>query len=308
MQFWPRKKAADIVPRIRTWHSKDAKAACFAGYKVGMTHVMATDNRNGSPSKNMSIAIPVTIIECPPMKVYGIAIYEKNGYGLQCASTILATSLDKHLPFPLPKNIKAKFEDVKEPADVRLLVQTQPQLINLKKTPEVFQVGLGGSVEAKLAYAKEILGKEIAVTDVFKEGSLVDVHAVTKGKGLQGPVKRFGVKIRFHKSEKTKRGPGSLGPWHGPTLYRVPHAGQMGFQTRTELNKWVLKIDTDPSKINIKGGFVRYGDIKSQYMLVKGSISGARKRLIKFTPAQRPDKKIPVQAPAITYVSQTSQQ
>jgi len=46
---------------------------------------------------------------------------------------------------------------------------------------------------------------------------MVDSKTFTKGKGFQGPVKRFGISLRSHKSEKVIRGPGSLGPWKGQT-------------------------------------------------------------------------------------------
>ena len=45
MQYWPRKRAKRSFPRIRSWGaSKENKPLGFAGYKVGMTHVMIVDN------------------------------------------------------------------------------------------------------------------------------------------------------------------------------------------------------------------------------------------------------------------------
>ena len=84
---------------------------------------------------------------------------------------------------------------------------------------------IGGSIEEKFKFAKENLGKEILILDVFKQGDQIDVHSITKGKGFQGPVKRFGITIRTHKSEKAKRNPGSLGPWYGHAhfMWKVPH-------------------------------------------------------------------------------------
>jgi large subunit ribosomal protein L3 len=75
---------------------------------------------------------------------------------------------------------------------------------------------------------------------------LVDTIAITKGKGIQGPVKRWGIKRLPHKSRKTVRGVGSIGPWTpGTVMYSVPRAGQMGFHQRTEYNKQILKIGDD---------------------------------------------------------------
>ncbi|RUA19603.1 MAG: 50S ribosomal protein L3, partial [Flavobacteriia bacterium] len=74
-------------------------------------------------------------------------------------------------------------------------------------------------------------------------------------KGFQGPVKRHGVSLRSHKSEKTIRGPGNLGAWTGNRSWTVAHAGQTGYHLRTEWNKWVLKIGDNPEEVNRKGGF-----------------------------------------------------
>ena len=150
--------------------------------------------------------------------------------------------------------------------------------------------------------------KDVKITDVFAAGQQVDSHSISKGKGLQGPVKRFGVSIRRHKSEKTKRGPGSLGPWHGPLNWTVAHAGQMGVHQRTEYNKWIMQIGDDSAKVNPSGGLIRYGTLNSPYVLIKGSLPGSTKRLIKITTPLRPNKNIPKEAPTVTYLSLASKQ
>lgn len=312
MQYWPRKRASDIVARVRTWPSaKDAKPVGFAGYKVGMTHILVQDNRTTSLTKGEEIMFPVTVVECPPLKVAAVLFYKKDAYGEHCAGQINAEKLDKELArkiiMPKKPPVAKKVEGI---SDVRLLVYTQPKLTMMgKKAPEVFELGLGGAkAEDKLAYAQSVLGKELKISDVFNDGQLVDAFSVSKGKGYQGPVKRFGIALRSHKSEKTKRGPGSLGPWHGFRGYRTPHAGQMGFQQRSEYNKHIIKISEDPAKVNPKGGFMRYGLVKNQYMLVKGSLGGASKRLITFTMPKRPWPKLPKEAPAVTYTSLASKQ
>jgi len=314
LQYWPRKRARDIVARVRGWaESKDAKILGFAGYKVGMTHIIVNDSRPNSITKGMEISWPVTIVECPPLKIAGITFYKNQGYGVQKATTIMAENLDKELSrtTPLPKKINNKIDDIKfdDYVDIRVLAYTQPKLTSIgKKKPEIFELSIGGLLKDKLDYAKNNLGKEIKVEDIFKEGQQVDIHAVTKGKGYQGPVKRFGVAIRHHKSEKTKRGPGSLGPWHGRRMWRVSHAGQMGFHNRLMFNNWLLKIDKDSSKVNPLGGFLRYGFVKNSYLLIKGSVPGPSKRIIKLTQPTRLNKKIPSQSPKITYISTESKQ
>lgn len=312
MQFWPRKRAKRAYARVRTYQNiEDAVPLGFAGYKVGMTHIAIIDNRPASMSKGQEIIFPATIIECPPLKVMGVRFYNKKGV----AQTEVWVKTTKELQRKItpPKKEGKKFDDVKqeEYENLTLLAHTQPKLTGIgKKKPELFELPLGGNKESKIKFAKEILGKEIYIKDVLKEGQLIDIHAITKGKGFQGPVKRFGVKIRSHKAEKTKRGPGSLGGWSGQqhVMYRVAHAGQMGYHQRIDYNKWILKISDKAEEINPSGGFVRYGLVKNQYVLVKGSIPGPNKRLIRMNHAIRPNKKIPQEAPSIEYISVTSRQ
>ena len=52
LQFWPRKRAKRTFARVRTFpQAKESKLLGFAGYKVGMTHVMITDNKPTSQTK-----------------------------------------------------------------------------------------------------------------------------------------------------------------------------------------------------------------------------------------------------------------
>lgn len=312
MQFWPRKKALREHARVRNWSTGKGLLG-FAGYKVGMTHLMIQDNRPTSKTKGEEIFCPATIIECPPLMIGSARFYKKNLYGLQPLSQIVAQNLSKELArkICIPKKQNKKIEDIRDFDRASLVVYTQPKLTGIgKKKPELFEIDLGGNKEEQLNYAKELLGKEIHLKDIFKEGEQLDVHAITKGKGFQGPVKRFGVSIRQHKSEKTKRGAGSLGGWRGQghVMYRVAHAGQMGYHQRTEYNKLLLKIGKDPLEIEQNGGFVNYGIVKNPYIILKGSVPGPKKRLIKFSRAVRADKIIPKEAPVISYISKVAKQ
>jgi large subunit ribosomal protein L3 len=106
---------------------------------------------------------------------------------------------------------------------------------------------------------------------------------------MQGPVKRFGVKVSYRKSQK-HRAAGALGAWHPATVpWFVPRAGQHGYHTRTELNKKILMLgkESDSSKINPKGGIMHYGLIKNDFILLSGSVPGPKKRLIALRKAIR---------------------
>lgn len=312
MQFWPRKRAARQYAHVTSWpRSAVSKILGFAGYKVGMTHITYTDAYKFSQSKGQDIAIPVTILECPPLKVAAVKFYTKDAYGSHTTAQINAPKQDKELERKIRvikkpvKNIQDLATHLDSYEDIRLVVYTQPKLTTIgKKKPELFELGLAGSVQEKFALASERLGKEILITDVFKGGELVDVRGVTKGKGLQGPVKRFGVSIRQHKAEKTKRGPATLGPWNPHNgNYRVPHQGQMGYHQRTELNKWIVKIGTDAKDANHKGGFGHYGTVKNAYLLIKGSVAGPAKRMLILTTAHRPNKKIQTEPANVQHIA-----
>lgn len=296
MQFWPRVRAKREYARVRHGaRPTEAKLAGFAGYKVGMTHVFFVDPRKESPTKGETVCVPVTVIECPPIKVYGIRFYKKGLNGLEVAKEIV-TKGDKELNRRICVAKKeAKIEaNPADYSDIRLLVYTQPKLTGIgKKKPEIFEILLGGSLQDKLNYAKEKLGKEIAVKEIFKEGQQIDIHAITKGKGFQGAIKRFGIHRTSHKSEKGVRTPGTLGGWsaQGHFMYRVPHAGDMGYHQRMEPNKMILKIGDNPKDVNPQGGFLHYGLVKNTYLLLKGGISGPSKRMIRLSVASRPNPK-----------------
>ena len=276
LQFWPRKRAKRGYARVRNWHGNENKILGFAGYKVGMSHVGINE-----------ISYPVTIIACPPLRVFGIRFYKLNPK--IAVADLYNKDIDKEL------SRKTKISNGKETNDfddIKILVHTQPKLAGVrKKKPEVFELGLGGNKEEKLILARSLLGKEIKVGDVFQKGKFVDVHAVSKGKGFQGTVKRFGVAIRQHKSEKTKRGIGTLGSWTPKRVqYSVPQSGKMGYHLRTEFNKLIIEINKE--NLNPKSGFNNYGLIKNDYLLLKGSVVGSKKRLIIITePSRNMNKK-----------------
>ena len=321
LQYWHRKRAKRETPRIRNWaKKKDVKVLGFAGYKAGMTHVHFIDNKPKSPTKGEELQVPVTIIEAPSIKIFGFRLLSSpsSDSPSRVLFDVLSDSLDVELKrrLTLPKKRKEqemlkKAESLLEKSkDIRVLAYTQPKLTGIgKKKPEILELAVGGEdIKAKFEYAKSILGSELSAKDVLKEGEFVDAHAVTKGKGFQGPIKRFGVKLERHKADKGRRKVGTLGNWDAKT-WRVAHAGQMGYHTRTEYNKQIIKIsDIQEQDVNPAGGFLRYGLVKGKYILVAGSVPGPKKRLIRLSPAIRSKKKYPEQASALTNISRRSQQ
>ena len=122
---------------------------------------------------------------------------------------------------------------------------------------------------------------------------LIDVRGLTTGRGLSGPVKRYGIGLKTHKNEKGVRRPGSLGPWHPARVtFRTSQAGQLGMFSRVIYNQKILALGKIHEKdINPPEGFPHYGKIKNDYIIIKGSVQGPDKRQLLLTHPLRPTKK-----------------
>ncbi len=327
--FSPRKRAASIVPRVRSWPELDLGQPMplgFLGYKVGMTHVFMIDDRPGSPTHGREIFVPVTVVETPPMFVLAVRLYgydpNRGLYSLGEAWTTppphlelwrKISTLGSLDPEKMLKKLENKIDLAKE---VRILAATQPKLVGglSKKKPDIVEIKIGGvkDINELFNYAKDKLGELLDIREVFKEGQVIDVIAVTKGKGFQGVVKRWGVKElpRWHKHRKGSRRTGARSHGRG-TWWETPAAGQTGYHRRTEYNKRILMIDDDGFKITPGGGFLHYGVIRSTYIVLQGTIPGPAKRPVVLRQPIRPPRwiqKLGVKKPTITYISLQSKQ
>jgi len=323
--FGPRKRATSEVPRFNSWPSDDGQPTLqgFAGYKAGMTHVVMINDEADSPTEGMEETVPVTIVETPPMRAVALRAYEDTPYGQKPLTEVWATEfheeLDRTLDIPEDHDADAAESEIRDAvaegriADLRMITHTVPSDIKSvpKKKPDVMETRIGGgSVEDRLAYGLDILenGGEHTADQIFRPGEYMDVAGVTKGKGTQGPVKRWGVQKRKgkHARQGWRRRIGNLGPWN-PSRVRstVPQQGQTGYHQRTELNKRLLDLGDDD--VTPAGGFVNYGEIDGSYALVKGSLPGPQQRVLRFRPAVRPNDQ-PRLDPEVRYVSTESNQ
>lgn len=320
LAFSPRKKGKSEICRIRREERAEGKKIQgFAGYKAGMTHLIMIDDVPHSITEGLDISAPVTIIEAPPMKIEGIRLYKDTVYGKIAVTEVWASKEEG-------SNLK-KIEDMIKgwgqgggngnfygKAELRLLISTSPEMVGgvPKKKPEIMEIKMSGHIKEDLEYAKELVGVgNIKVKDVLNEGDFVDVTAVTKGKGSQGPVKRWGISIQGGKAKRSSKGRhvGAPSPWRPAKVsWRSPQLGQMGYHQRTEYNKRILKIGNNGEEITPNGGLIRYGIVKNEYILLKGSVPGPKKRLIRITPSIRPHPKLKSGMPDITYISTKSQQ
>jgi large subunit ribosomal protein L3 len=285
LQVWPRKRAEHLLPRVNWKAVKGDGIRGFITYKVGMATALVKDSTDKSQTTGKRVYVPVTILEAPNMKIFSVRFYHNSRV---VKEVVVANDALLKRVVRVPKAVK----NLEAPAaydDIRIIVYSLAEQTGVKKTPDLAELALGGA--NKLELVQGLIGKEITLKDVLKT-SLLDVRGLTKGKGFEGAVPRFGISLKSHKSEKGVRRPGSLAPWHPARVtFRTPQAGQLGMFTRVHYNLNVITLGTISEKnINRGTGFKHYGTIRSAYLIVKGSVQGPPKRQILVTPALRPTK------------------
>merc|ERR1712144_13399 len=179
---------------------------------------------------------------------------------------------------------------------VRVLAHTQIRKTGLaQKKAHLMEIQVnGGSIADKVEFAKSHFEKTFDVSSIFEQDENIDIIAVTQGHGFEGVTHRWGTKKLPRKTHKGLRKVACIGAWHpSKVMYSVARAGQDGYHHRTELNKKVYRIgkaddeangstefDITPKTITPMGGFVRYGVVNNDFVMIKGSCPGVRKRCI----------------------------
>ena len=313
LAFYPRVRAKSEEARLRNWPELNDNTSLlgFAGFKAGQLQIITIDDKEKTPNFGKQLDNSSTVIATPPINIIGIRCYRKDLYGEKA----FIDAYSKDFPKGLERKFKTKyneksFENIESSFDLIssffAIASVFPKKANLsQKKPFVFEIGVSGKDnKTKYDYLKGILGKEIKISDVFQNGQLIDVSGITRGKGVEGPITRFGVKRKQHKSRKSVRALGTLGPISpAVVMYSVPRQGQRGFHQRTEYNKRILLVSSDGSSqtasvssklsINPPGGFKHFGLVTTDYIVVRGSIPGVPKRLVKMRqPIRNTTKKV----------------
>ena len=222
----------------------------------------------GKPLFNLS-----SILALPDSQIIGLRLYKhENGQDMAIADVKqgIQTGLDK-LPVDKASRVAAVVASI--PRDVGLS----------QKKPIVMEVGVsGGDIKGQTEFVLGLIGKKVKFTDMFKPGMYVDVLGITKGKGYEGPITRFGVKRKQHKSRKSVRAVGVIGPWHpAAVMYTIARAGQMGFHQRTETGKRILLVgNASANPVTPSGGFEHFGNVAGDYAVVGGSVPGPARRFV----------------------------
>ncbi len=296
LAYSPRGRAKSMEARIRAWPNLDTdepKILAHCGFKAGCVQIVSIDDREKTPNAGKQLVSLGTVLVTPPVLILGIRGYSKDHYGLHAEFDVYAEDIPKHIAKEISlKNKEGALENagkrLRRIKEIFAIVAVSPRSAGLEqKKPYIFEAFVsGGNIEKQFNHVKELLGKEIKIDQIFEIGSTVDVAAITKGKGWQGVIQRWGVKKKQHKSRKTVREVGSLGPISPQSvMYTVPRAGQMGFHQRTEYDKRIMIIgntNDDQIKINPDGGYKHFGLVKGDFIVLKGSVPGTYRRLIKL--------------------------
>ncbi|KAI8811791.1 60S ribosomal protein L3 [Cladochytrium replicatum] len=299
---------------------KKPHLTAFLGYKAGMTHVVRDLDRPGSKMHKKEVVEAVTIIETPPLVVVGVVGYVETPHGLRSLTTVWAQHLSDELKRRFYKNwyrskkkaftkyakkyaeekgkpINQELERIKKYCQVvRVLAHTQMSKVNVgQKKAHIMEIQVnGGSVSDKVDWAKEHFEKEVAIGAVFEDNEMIDVISVTKGKGFEGVTARWGTKKLPRKTHKGLRKVACIGAWHpSRVMYSVARAGQDGYHHRTEMNKKIYRIGKGDDKANASteadltektitpmGGFPHYGAVTNDWVMVKGTTPGVKKRVV----------------------------
>lgn len=276
-----------------------------------MSTIVRDLDRPGAKLHKKEIVEAVTVVETPPMVVVGVVGYIETPRGLRSLTSVWAEHLSDSVRRQFYKNwykskrkaftkyskkwsddsksITRDLERIKKYCTVvRVLAHSQMDKLPLmQKKAHLMEVQVnGGSVADKVDFAKGLFEKEVTVDSIFEKDEMIDAIAVTKGHGFNGVTSRWGTKKLPRKTHKGLRKVACIGAWHPSHVqWTVARAGQMGYHHRTSVNHKIYRIgkgddegnastEYDVAKKNITpmGGFVRYGQVKNDYVMLKGYV------------------------------------
>ena len=212
--------------------SNSVELPVIYGQKAGMTRIFDEVGNH----------VPVTVVKLIPNFVSQVKTPERDGY--EAYQIAYGEKREKLVKKPMKGHLKkAKLDE------------------NLSRFAEIRISGVDESA----------VGKQVSVDEAIKPSSYVDITGLSKGKGFQGVVKRYGFSggCETHGS-KLHRATGSIGNAATPSKVfkgkKLP--GHMGDERKTIQNLKVLEVNKD------KG-----------YMLIKGSIPGSKNGFVRVSKA-----------------------
>lgn len=209
--------------------------------KVGMTQIFNEDG----------ILVPVTVLQAGPCYVTQIKTVENDGY-----SAVQVGFADK--------KEKASSKDANGKKEIR-----NRHGVNKAEKGHFEKAGVSGKRfvrEFKFENAADYNLADEIKADIFEAGDKIDATAISKGKGFQGAIKRFGQhRGPMAHGSKFHRHQGSNGACSSPSKVFKGKGmpGHMGSEKVTVQNLEIVRVDTDNNLI-----------------LIKGSVPGPKKSLV----------------------------
>ncbi len=206
------------------------------GKKIGMTQIF----------NDAGLAIPVTVIQAGPCAVVQKKTVENDGY------TAIKLGFGEVQEKRLNKPDKGLFAKIK---------------VASKKYLKEFRTDDADKYE---------VGQEVKVADMFSDGDIIDVSGISKGKGFQGTIRRYGQTggPETHGSMYHRR-VGSMGAGTSPgRVYKgKKEPGHMGTDKVTIQNLNVVKVDAERNLLLVKGAVP---GPKGGLVVVKGAVKSGK--------------------------------
>merc|ERR1711957_281551 len=247
------------------------------------------ERREGKKMIKKDVVHACSVVKCPPMKVVGIVGYVETPRGLRALSTVWAQNLDVAVKRRMYKNwMNAKKKAFTKYADKHKKAEGDKNSVardlqRIKKYCSIVRVLCATQIgKLKMRQHKAHVME-------------IQVIGVTRGKGMTGPIKRFGCSRLNRKSHRGLRKVACIGAWHPSAVkWTVGRRGQQGYHSRTQIHQKIYRVgtgaihgctnnamcDADAIDKNITpiGGFPHYGVVNQDYLLIKGGVMGTRKR------------------------------
>lgn len=209
--------------------------------KVGMTQIFNADG----------VLVPVTVLQAGPCYVTQIKTVDNDGY-----SAVQVGFVDK--------KEKVVTKDANGKKEIK-----HRHGVNKAEKGHFDKAGVSGKRfvrEFKFDNAEEYNLADVIKADIFAEGDKIDATAISKGKGFQGAIKRFGQhRGPMAHGSKFHRHQGSNGACSSPSKVFKGKGmpGHMGSVKVTVQNLEVIRVDAE-----------------NNLLLVKGSVPGPKKSLV----------------------------
>jgi large subunit ribosomal protein L3e len=300
--------------------SKKPHLTAFMTYKAGMTHIVRDVDRPGSKMNKKEIVEGVSVLEAPPMVIVGFVGYVETPRGLRALTSVWAGHLSDEVKRRFYKTYNkskkkaftkyqkrwgatiecpSEIERAKKYCQViRAICHTQIGKVKIgQKKAHIKEIQInGGTPVEKVDFAMGLFEQQVKVADVFNQDEMCDIIGSTRGHGYNGVITRWGCSRLPRKTHRGLRKVACIGTWHPARVqFQVPRAGQDGYHHRTEINKKIYRVGKnlkeDPANattendltekgITPMGGFAHFGEVKEDWVMIKGTVCGPKKRVL----------------------------